>query len=307
MLWPMMPQETLAQLAQSFYPNSPILAQRFIQKSIRLSRSLGIIIAPDVSFEHAQVIAIPDEKEVRALTHRIKKREELLTDQEQLRLSYQLKMAFPPTPHNASTPKAVASATTHQPSVAFDLFGLHVPTISLPPLPRPNVGHMLDRVKSASHHVWGGVQDAWQTGMARLADWQVYALGNLDQKPQTYLAQILSYQHSRIALFLGGLGLLAWVIWHVQKRYLQKKIALLNTIESTLNEPELTAPTISEIYPIEDDVVINAHTSMLDSEPVTSSSATDFQDVESLIEPLPVEAQHKEDGISGDVTTRSER
>lgn len=288
MLWPMMPNESLAKLANNFYPNSPILAQRFIQKSIRLSRTIGVHIVPDVPFQQAQVIAIPDEKEVRAITHRIKKREELLTEQAQLRLSYQLKMALPDTPNNIDNLKPANKTSAHQKAVGLVLPELNVPNIAVPPLQTPKVEHMTKGVISAGHDVWTQIQSTWQISMAWLGDWQGYALDKSDQMRQMHPANIWANQSVQTGFLLGGMGLVVWIVWRVQKRYMQEKIALLNSIEGTLIEPELIEPTIGEIAMSSSNDDRAEHTPVFGSALETSSDVHDsvskaasFQDTKS--------------------------
>lgn len=313
-LWPMMPQESLAQLAHTFYPNSPILAQRFIQKSIRLSRSLGIHIKSEVPFEHAQVIAIPDEKEVRALTHRIKKREELQAEQEQLQLSYQLKnTSTTKSQPNKSSEHAVKSKLNDVP-IALELPEVSVPKMALPTWHAPTMESLTDHIKAASRNVGAQMQSAWKTSKTRLMDWQMYALGKTDRLTQKHLANMWANQNMRIATFLGGLVLLGLVIWHLQRRYLQRKVALLNNIEASLIEPEFSEPTIGEITITEHNEGRAEHLAMFNTELEISSNMQDselkapaFQDTATLVEQLSVDTQHKEDVIANDKATRPKR
>lgn len=313
-LWPMMPQESLAQLAQTFYPNSPILAQRFIQKSTRLSRSIGVNIAPDVPFKHAQVIAIPNEKEVRALTHRIKKREELQADQEQLQLSYQLKnTSTTKSQPNKSSEHAVKSKLNDVP-IALELPEVSVPKIALPTWHAPTMESLTHHIKAASRNVGAQMLSAWKTSKTRLMEWQMYAFGKTDRLSQKHLANMWANQNMRIATFLGGLVLLGLVVWHLQKRYLQRKVALLNNIEASLIEPEFSEPTIGEITITEHNEGRAEHSAMFNAELEISSDMQDselkapaFQDTATLVEQLSVDTQHKEGEIANDKATRPKR
>lgn len=89
--WPMMPGDSLNQLAESLYPESPILKERFIKKTLSLSRALDINVQPNEVFKSSGLLIIPNEKAVKELTHRIRKSEEIKQEEEKLRLSYQLK------------------------------------------------------------------------------------------------------------------------------------------------------------------------------------------------------------------------
>lgn len=313
-LWPMMPQESLAQLAQTFYPNSPILAQRFIQKSIRLSRSLGIFITPDVPFQHAQVIAIPNEKEVRALTHRIKKREELQAAQEQLQLSYQLKGPSAVNTKSLKSGEHAVKSTLINGPISLELPKLSVPKIEMPRLNTPNLGSISDNVKNAGQHVGAQMQSAWHTTKTALMDWQAYAFGKTDQLSQKRVTKMLANQNTRIALFLGGLVVLAWLLWRLQKRYLQRKVVLLNNIESTLIEPEFTEPTIGEITITEHNESRAEHSAMFNTDLEISSDIQDselkapaFQDTATLVEQLSVDTQRIEDVTANNKASRSKR
>lgn len=310
----MMPQESLAQLAHTFYPNSPILAQRFIQKSIRLSRSLGIHVESDVPFQHAQVIAIPDEKEVRALTHRIKKREELLTEQEQLQLSYQLKRTSTTKSHASKSSEHVVKSKLNDVPIALELPEAGVPKINLPTWHAPTMESLTRHIKTASRNVGAQMQSAWRTTKTRMMDWQAYVFGKTDPFSQKYLVNRWANQNTRIAIFLGGLVLLALVVWRLQKRYLQRKVALLNNIEATLIEPEFTEPTIGEITITERNEHATEHLAIFNSALEMSSDMQDselkapaFQDTATLVEQLSVDTQRKEDVIANDKASRPKR
>lgn len=79
MLWPLLPGESVNSLAAKLYPQSPVLQQRFVQQSITLSRSRGILLRPDERSETAQLIAVPNAQTLHTLTHRIKKADEVDT------------------------------------------------------------------------------------------------------------------------------------------------------------------------------------------------------------------------------------
>ncbi|MDO8961759.1 MAG: hypothetical protein Q7V02_06640 [Methylophilus sp.] len=243
-LWPMMPKETLAKLAHSFYPNSPILAQRFIQKSVRLSRALGVHVDPNAPFQHAQIIAIPNEKEVRALTHRIKKTEELTQSQEQLKLSYQLKQIIPPPakPLHNSHHTTIASVSTGSGSLdlpEFQLSSLKFPSVQSPTL--ETLTHTLQRVW---HNLFAKVGHGIQSAQAAISDWSRDLLPMQANNPIANVAVYAQTNMFKIVLGIGLTLMMGLLGWALQKRHLQRKVALLNTIETTLIEP-----TISDIPP----------------------------------------------------------
>ncbi len=313
-LWPMMPHESLTQLAQTFYPNSPILAQRFIQKSVRLSRVLGINILPDVPFQHAQIIAIPNEKEVRALTHRIKKREELQAEQEQLQLSYQLKNTSTTKSHPNKSSEHVVKSKLNDVPIALELPEVSVPKMTLPTWHAPTMESLTHHIKVASRNVVSQMQSAWHTTKTAVMDWQAYAFGSVDRLSKKHVTNMWANQNTRIALFLGGLVILGLMVWRLQKRYLQRKVSLLNNIEASLIEPEFTEPTIGEIATTEPNEGSAEHSAMFNADMEILSDMQDselkapaFQDTESLVEQLSVDTQRKEDVIANDKTSQPKR
>lgn len=135
--WPMMPGDSLSQLAESLYPESPILKERFIKKTLSLSRALDINVQPNEVFKSSGLLIIPNEKAVKELTHRIRKSEEIKQQEEKLRLSYQLKTrpieAAPSlTPPKVATPSVASQPTeTAETAVAQTLPQDNVQTPSL--------------------------------------------------------------------------------------------------------------------------------------------------------------------------------
>lgn len=239
LLWPMMPNETLAQLAKTFYPDSPILEQRFMQKAIRLTKALGVTLLPDSPFKRVQVIAIPDEKEVRAVTHRIKRLEEITHAQNQLQLSYQLKLSDqlkkiippPPKPSQATSPHSPNPATSAKPKTAL-----------------PNA-----QVPAATPwtHIW---QQAQSTGASWLATtkayWLTVSAGALPSLPlPAAIHARLSHPQWRNGLYLALLVCTGLGLWCLQKRYMRRQVALLNTITTTLENTSSDATETHETMP----------------------------------------------------------
>jgi len=141
--WPMMPGESLEQLALSLYPNNAILRERFIKKTMSLSRVLETPVLPSQPFSAPGLLIIPNEKAVKELTHRIKKSDEVRQTKKDLRLSYQLKtqpilapkvddhvksQTVTKTPPASSTaqPEAITPDTTAKPATSK-------PNSTLPP------------------------------------------------------------------------------------------------------------------------------------------------------------------------------
>jgi hypothetical protein len=237
-LWPMMPKETLAKLAHGFYPDSPILAQRFIQKSVRLSRALGVNVDPKAPFEHAQIIAIPNEKEVRALTHRIKKTEELTPSQEQLKLSYQLKQIIPPPtkPQHNSHRTTVASVSTG--TGGLDLPDFQLPNLKIPSVQSPTIETLTHNLQHAWHSLFAKAAHGIQSIKAAFLDWDASFI-NIKSN-----AQMNTF---KITLGIGLLLMLGLLGWGLQKRHFQRKEALLNANETTLIEPTISDMTANGV------------------------------------------------------------
>lgn len=245
-LWPMMPKETLAKLAHSFYPNSPILAQRFIQKSVRLSRALGVHVDPYAPFQHAQIIAIPNEKEVRALTHRIKKTEELAQSQEQLKLSYQLKQIIPPPakPLHNSHYTTIASVSTG--SGGLDLPEFQLPSLKFPSVQSPTLETLTHTLQRVWQNLFAKAGHGIQSAQAAISDLSKDLLPMQANNP---IANVAVYTHTNMFKLVLGIGLmlmLGLLGWALQKKHLQRKVALLSTIETTLIEPTISDMTVSE-------------------------------------------------------------
>lgn len=141
MLWPLLPGESVNTLAAKLYPQSPVLQQRFVQQSITLSRSRGILLRPDERSKTAQLIAVPNAQTLHTLTHRIKKADEIDTE------------AF-------VTPGLVMSVQLTQDAQQA---GWHWPKLTLPTLHLPeglslkgysfSVGHLTERIGAVKSHI----------------------------------------------------------------------------------------------------------------------------------------------------------
>lgn len=130
MLWPLLPGESVNSLAAKLYPQSPVLQQRFVQQSITLSRSRGILLRPDERSDTAQLIAVPNAQTLHTLTHRIKKADEVDTQ------------AF-------VTPGLVMSVQLTQ--EAQQSSGWHLPKLKLPSVQLPTVLSFKDYSFSVTH------------------------------------------------------------------------------------------------------------------------------------------------------------
>ncbi len=141
MLWPLLPGESVNSLAAKLYPQSPVLQQRFVQQSITLSHSRGIVLRPEERSETARLIAVPNAQTLHTLTHRIKKADEVDTE------------AF-------VTPGLVMSVQLTQDSQSS---GWHFPRLTLPTLHLPegltlkghsfSMGYLAERIAAVKSHL----------------------------------------------------------------------------------------------------------------------------------------------------------
>jgi hypothetical protein len=179
MLWPLLPGESVNSLAAKLYPQSPVLQQRFVQQSITLSRSRGILLRPDERSASAQLIAVPNAQTLHTLTHRIKKADEIDTE------------AF-------VTPGLVMSVQLTQEAQQTSS-NWHFPTLNLPTERSLkgysfSVGHLTKRISAVKSHIVETYQANTQA-IARTPVKQLY------QTPQ--LAVIVA---SAILLLVLSLG-----------------------------------------------------------------------------------------------------
>lgn len=187
MLWPLLPGESVNSLATKLYPQSPVLQQRFVQQSITLSRSRGILLRPDERSETAQLIAVPNAQTLHTLTHRIKKADEVDTQ------------AF-------VTPGLVMSVQLTQgaqQSAGWHLPKLSLPTVHLPELPALkgysfSMDHLTRRVMAVRTHV----VDSYQANAKAIAN---TPLNKLYQAPQLALIVLSSLLLLVLSLVWGVL------------------------------------------------------------------------------------------------------
>jgi len=142
MLWPLLPGESVNSLAAKLYPQSPVLQQRFVQQSLTLSRSRGILLKADQAAKSAQLIAVPNAQTLHTITHRIKKADEV-------------------DPQTFVTPGLVMSVQLTQ--GAQQSAGGHMPHLSLPRIHLPelpafkgysfSVDHLTRRLGAVKTHV----------------------------------------------------------------------------------------------------------------------------------------------------------
>lgn len=183
MLWPLLPGESVNSLAVKLYPQSPVLQQRFVQQSITLSRSRGILLTADQRAKSAQLIAVPNAQTLHTITHRIKKADEVDTE------------AF-------TTPAGLVMSV--QLTQASQNSGWHIPALTLPALHLPeavslkgysfSVANLAGRVTAVKTHI----VETYQTNARAIARTPVK---RLYQQPQ--LAVIVGSAVLLLVLSLG--------------------------------------------------------------------------------------------------------
>lgn len=187
MLWPLLPGESVDSLAAKLYPQSQVLQQRFVQQSLTLSRSRGILLKADQVAPSAQLIAVPNAQTLHTITHRIKKADEV-------------------DPQTFVTPGLVMSVQLtqggHQ-SSEWQIPRLSLPTIRLAEFPAFkgysfSVGHLTRRVVAVKTHV----VDTYQANARAIAN---TPLNKLYETPQ-----LLVIVTSAILLLIMSL---TWGIW----------------------------------------------------------------------------------------------
>lgn len=97
MVWPMLPGESVAQLARLFYPRDKAMQQRFVERTRELSAETAPGLDPATPFSQPAILIIPDIKalslETKTREARAFKRSAQRKKPEQLQMSYQIKDA----------------------------------------------------------------------------------------------------------------------------------------------------------------------------------------------------------------------
>jgi len=245
--WPMMRGESVKSLAETLYPDSPILRKRFIDKTRSMSHSILPDLDVNKRFAHAQMIVIPNEHAVRELTHKIQRYQDVVpeTNQEQkqkLNFSYTLDNP-PPVPAQSyqyakkapvKQPQentAVVEAPKTSPVVtpvpetpaapekqAITLPEVKVPTVKIPDIKLPEVNMpeiKTDALKKGLHNFWYRLRTGFQNLTKKTGDF----LLQLKADTGVFLAKykgkdiqaIFNDYHLRNGLLLGLLGLMGIV------------------------------------------------------------------------------------------------
>ncbi len=87
MTWPLLPGESLNDVARLFYPKNKAMQQRFVHKTLRLSADIRPNLDPSERFETPVSLIIPTLKSLSVRTHLIKS-ERKKSDNQKLKMSY---------------------------------------------------------------------------------------------------------------------------------------------------------------------------------------------------------------------------
>lgn len=90
MVWPLLPNESVAQLAAKFYPNNPPMQQKFIAKTLKLNKDNTHIAQARTKLSTIEAIKIPNLESLSATAGTIK-RSPKEADDKTLKLSYNIK------------------------------------------------------------------------------------------------------------------------------------------------------------------------------------------------------------------------
>ena len=87
MTWPLLPGESLNDVARLFYPKNKAMQQRFVHKTLRLSAAIRPNLDPSERFETPVSLIIPTLKSLSVRTHPIKSVRKK-SDNQKLKMSY---------------------------------------------------------------------------------------------------------------------------------------------------------------------------------------------------------------------------
>jgi hypothetical protein len=90
MVWPLLPNESIAQLAAKFYPNNSAMQQKFIAKTLQLNKGNTHISGAGTKLSNIEAIKIPNLESLSAVAGTVKRSSKKADDQS-LQLSYNIK------------------------------------------------------------------------------------------------------------------------------------------------------------------------------------------------------------------------
>lgn len=216
--WPVMPGESIAQLAQNFYPNNPILQQRFISQTLSLSRHLDLNILPTTQFTQPQVLIIPNIKGLTDITRHIKKAEELQPKvEEKLKLSYNI--------NQKNLPKPISSSATSPINIDFKGVDLKKTNIQWPNIDLTPQWQRTKQVFTQYGEYLSLNTHAFFTATQHNAQYMINAV---QTKTPNQLLQDYVFRNTVLISILLFLLLMFWIAHRAQARKSKKRLKELS-------------------------------------------------------------------------------
>lgn len=288
--WPMMRGESVSGLAEMLYPDSPILRERFIEKTRAMSRNVHPSLDVNAPFNHPQMIVIPNDHAVRALTHKIKRYEDVSgspseekTKKRQLNFSYSLKNPPP-------IAKTAQPATQKQDKPAAKLPQMKMPEIHAPDIAIPEF--KMPAIKTDEMKTWLG--DFWYQARTGFANLVTKTRGFLIQAVQDSTNLVADYKGKSVDdivndyrlrngilfSFLAVMGIAFWVISNRRaKKQRQSISALASTIkvEPSLKSEESVKPAEAETenLPVLEQITAETQEANTASQPPNNGATND--------------------------------
>lgn len=269
LFWPMLPGDTIEQLATKFYPNSPILKQRFILKTLSLSRTLNLNVRINEPFKSPHFVIVPNDKAVRELTHRIKKAEEIKQKQDALKLSYVL----------IHTPSGVTDITSvsKQNQIALPevtLSKVQIPDVELPKIQSTTVD--LSRVKTKVSAYWGSITQKSLLMTKRLNQESLALINSYRDKN---FNQVLNDYRLRNIALIAIILIGSIILWLINKKRQRQQAALLGLIGSE----RLIAETLADNSEAQQSSsLVEQIESLIEQKKVSVPDVEDFEVAEQL-------------------------
>ncbi|MGV3581583.1 MAG: hypothetical protein ACO1N8_04685 [Methylophilus sp.] len=263
LFWPMLPGDTIEQLATKFYPNSPILKQRFMLKTLSLSRALNLSIQINEPFKSPHFVIIPNDKAVRELTHRIKKAEEIKQNQDALKLSYML----------IHTPPSVTDITPVSKQSQIALPKVQIPEVEIPNIQSATVD--LSQVKTKVSAYWGSIT---QKSLLMTKHLNQESLGLINSYRSKNFNQILNDYRLRNIALITIILMGAIVLWLLNKKYQRQQAAMLSLIGSE----SLISEAITDSEALQSSSLVEQIESLIAQKKVSVPDVEDFEIAEQL-------------------------
>lgn len=213
--WPLLPGESLQNLAEKRYPQSPILQQRFLQQTLTLSRHRGIYLQADKKFDYVRLIIVPDAESLHALTHPIKKAEDQTIGSattQGLALSFELSHA------NQENPTSIARLPqwlTHLAALCSLDDEYHFDFSSIKAWVSTPIGNMLAGGQNITHSIK-------QILRSRARHWYENYISNTALIARIPLRQLHQYPQQAMIILSAVLLLVLSIVWGVIDRRAHK-------------------------------------------------------------------------------------